>query len=60
MCQYNFMLCSKNVFGLKVKKKKKKVSKGLVFANKGAQGMTSKTTIESCKDAEPFKWIYNI
>ncbi|KAM9487177.1 fer-1-like protein 6 [Clarias gariepinus] len=28
---------SKNVFGLKVKKKKKKVSKGLVFANKGAQ-----------------------
>lgn len=52
------MLSRKNVFGLKVKKKKKKAGKALVFENKGAQGMASKANTESCKDAELFLGIY--
>lgn len=51
------MLSSKNVFGIKVKKKKKKAGKALVFANKGAQGMASKANTESHKDAETFMGI---
>lgn len=52
------MLFSKNVFGLKVKKKKKKkAGKALVFANKGFQGMASKAHTKSCKDAELFMGI---
>lgn len=51
------MLSSKNVFGLKVKKKKKKPGKVLVFANKGAQGMASKANRKSSKDPDLFMVI---
>uniref|UniRef100_A0AAR2J7Z6 Fer-1 like family member 6 n=1 Tax=Pygocentrus nattereri TaxID=42514 RepID=A0AAR2J7Z6_PYGNA len=45
-----FMFFSKNVFGIKMKKRKKKAGKGLVFANKGAQGTAFKANTSSCKD----------
>ncbi|XP_066497018.1 fer-1-like protein 6 [Hoplias malabaricus] len=38
---------SKNVFGLKIKKKKKKTDKGLVFANKGAQDEVEAPVVET-------------
>lgn len=41
-----FLFSSKNVFGLKVKKKKKKAGKALVFSNKGALGMASKANTD--------------
>uniref|UniRef100_A0A3B4DRY2 Fer-1 like family member 6 n=1 Tax=Pygocentrus nattereri TaxID=42514 RepID=A0A3B4DRY2_PYGNA len=51
------MFFSKNVFGIKMKKRKKKAGKGLVFANKGAQGTAFKANTSSCKDAEPLMGV---
>ncbi|KAK2849906.1 hypothetical protein Q7C36_008689 [Tachysurus vachellii] len=44
---------SKNVFGLKVKKKKKKGVKALVFANRGAQDDSEIKSATEQSDAEP-------
>ncbi|KAL7881937.1 hypothetical protein AOLI_G00087860 [Acnodon oligacanthus] len=41
---------SKNVFGIKMKKRKKKAGKGLVFANKGAQ---DESEVEATPDEAP-------
>ncbi|XP_035390396.1 fer-1-like protein 6 [Electrophorus electricus] len=48
--KYHFIFSSKTVFGIKVKKKKKKDSKTLVFANKGAQ---DESEIEAASDDPP-------